>query len=97
MFRFKYARAGAVVLWAYGLSGIELIIVLLVVGGLFLISLRLRPRTGNVVFLGIIAVLIVGLLSLGKLTMALIDIILFLLAVVVLLAVLLIRGLSKAK
>jgi hypothetical protein len=79
------------------LSGIEFLSVLLVVGALFLLSLRLRAKTGDVVFLVIITMLIVGLIYLSKVTMALVGVILLLIALVALLVVLLIRALNKGR
>jgi hypothetical protein len=66
------------------LSGIELLSVLVIIGILFLLGLRLRARTSNVILLFIIGVLLVALISLSKLTMALFRAILFLGALLVL-------------
>jgi len=73
------------------LSGIEFLSVLLVVGALFLLSVRLRARTSNVVFPVIVTVLILGLIYLSKVTMALVGVILVLIALVALLVVLSLR------
>jgi CHASE2 domain-containing sensor protein len=74
------------------LSGIEFLSVLLVVGVLFLLGLRVRARTSNVVFLAIVTILILGLIYVSKVTMALLGTILFLFALIALLVVLLFRG-----
>jgi K+-sensing histidine kinase KdpD len=66
------------------LSGIELLSVLVIIRILFLLGLRLRARTSNVILLFIIAVLLVALISLSKLTMALFRATLFLGALLVL-------------
>jgi len=69
--------------------------VLLVAGALFLLSLRLRGRTSNVLFLLIVTGLILGLIYLSKVTMALVGVILFLIALTALLLVLLFRSGEK--
>ena len=65
------------------------------VGVLFLLTVRLRARVSNVVFLVIVTMLIVGLIYLSKVTMALLGGILLLIAAVVLLGFLLIRAMNK--
>jgi len=67
------------------LSGIEILVVVLVVGVLFLLSVRLRVNVNSAVLLLIIALLLVGLISLSKLTMALFGAIVFLVALLPLL------------
>lgn len=69
------------------LSGIELLSVILVVGVLFLVSLRLRTRSSTLVLLLIVTLLLLGLIYLSKLTMALVGATLFLAALVVLLII----------
>jgi hypothetical protein len=76
-------------------NGIEILTVLLVVGALFLLGLRLKPQTSNVLFLAIVALLILGLIYLSKVTMTLFGLILFLAALVVALIILHLRGLNK--
>lgn len=71
------------------MSGIEFLSVLFVVGVLFLLGLRLRARTSNLVFLAIVTILILGLIYISKVTMALLGTILFLIALVALLVALL--------
>lgn len=66
------------------LSGFEVLVVLLVVGMLFLLTIRLRTRTSNVILTLIIALLLLALISLGKMTMALFSATLFLGALLVL-------------
>jgi len=78
-------------------SAIDLLLVVLVVGVLFLLTFRLRPRTTNIVFLAIVTVLIVGLIYLSRFTMALLDVTLFLIVVVALLIVLFLRNLYKGR
>jgi len=78
-------------------SAIDLLLVVLVVGALFLLTFRLKPRTTNIVFLAIVTVLIIGLIYLSKFTMALLDVILFLVVVVALLIVLFLRNLYKGR
>jgi hypothetical protein len=53
------------------MSDIELLVVLLIVGGLFLASIRLRARKSNIMLILIVAVLVVALMALSKLTMTL--------------------------
>jgi len=79
------------------LSGIEFLSVLLVVGTLFLFTIRLRAAASNVVFLVIITLLIVGLIYLSKVTMTLVGVVLMLIAAVALLVVLLIRALNRGR
>ena len=79
------------------MSAIDLLLVVLVVGALFLLTFRLKPRTTNIVFLAIVTVLIIGLIYLSKFTMALLDVILFLVVVVALLIVLFLRNLYKGR
>jgi hypothetical protein len=67
------------------LSGFEILVVILIVGVLFLLSVRLRTASSNAVLLLVVALLLVGLISLSKLTMALFGGILFLMALVALL------------
>jgi hypothetical protein len=66
------------------LSGIEILVVLLIVGVLFLLSVRLRTPRSNIVLLLVVALLLVGLISLSKLVMALFGGILFLVALLAL-------------
>jgi hypothetical protein len=70
------------------LSGIEILVVLLVVGVLLLLSVRLRTPRGNMVLVLVIAILLVGLISLSKLTMALFGAVMFLVALLALLVLL---------
>jgi hypothetical protein len=67
------------------LSGFELLFVLLVVGFLFLLGVRLRTRSSTIMLVLIVGLLLVGLISLSKLTMALFGAALLLGAIVVLL------------
>jgi len=53
------------------LSGIELLGVLVVIGILFLLSLRWRARTASMTFLLVVAILFVALLSVTRLALAL--------------------------
>ena len=73
------------------LSGIELLSVLIVVGLILLLSVRLRTSTRTAVLLGIIAVLLVLLISMGKMAMALLTAVLFLGALLVLFVIMSIR------
>ena len=77
-------------------NGLELLTVLLIVGGLFLLGLRLKPQTSNIFFLVIVTLLILGLIYLSKVTMAMFGFILLLIALVIALIILLLRGLNKA-
>jgi len=67
------------------LSGIEIVFVLLIVGVLLILSVRLRTPRSNIVLLLVVALLVVGLISLSKLVMALFVGIVFLVALVALL------------
>jgi len=67
------------------LSGFEILVVILIVGILFLLSVRLRTSSGNAVLLLVVALLLVALVWLSKLTMALFGGIVFLLALLALL------------
>jgi hypothetical protein len=67
------------------LSGIEILVVILVVGVLLLLSVRLRTPRSNIVLLLVIAFLLLGLISLSKLTMALFGAVVFLVALLALL------------
>jgi hypothetical protein len=67
------------------LSGIEILVVLLIVGVLFLLTVRLRTPSSNVVLLLVVGLLLVGLISLSKLAMALFGGIVFLVVLVALL------------
>lgn len=78
-------------------NGLELLTVLLIVGTLFLLSLRLKPRTGNILFLVVVALLILGVIYLSKVTMAMFGFILILIALVIALIILLLRGLNKGR
>ena len=69
------------------LSGIEILTVLVVVGVLFLLSVRLRTPRSNVVLLLVVGLLLVGLISLSKLAMALFGGIVFLAALLALLVI----------
>jgi len=62
------------------LSGIEILVILLIVGGLFLLSVRLRTPSSNIVLLLVVVLLLVGLISLSKLAMVLFGGIVFLVA-----------------
>jgi len=73
------------------LSGIELLSVLIVVGLILLLSVRLRTSTRTAVLLGIIAVLLVLLISMGKMAMALLTAVLFLGALLVLFVIMSLR------
>ena len=53
------------------MSDIELLAVLLIVGGLFLLSIRMSTRRSNIILILIVAVLLIALMSLSKLTMTL--------------------------
>ena len=53
------------------MSDIELLVVLLIVGGLFLLSIRMSTRRSNIILVLIVAVLLIALMSLSKLTMTL--------------------------
>jgi len=53
------------------MSDIELLVVLLIVGGLFLLSIRMSTRRSNIILILIVAVLLIALMSLSKLTMTL--------------------------
>jgi hypothetical protein len=53
------------------MSDIELLVVLLIVGGFFLLSIRLRIRRSNIMLILIVAVLLIALMSLSRLTMTL--------------------------
>ena len=79
------------------LSGVEFLSVILVVGALFLLSIRLSAWTRNVVFLVIVTMLILGLIYLSKVTMTLLGVVLTLIAVVALLVVLLVRTMNKGR
>ena len=79
------------------LSGVEFLSVLLVVGALFLLSIRLSAGARNVVFLIIVTMLIIGLIYLSKVTMALLGVILFLTALVALLVILFLRKVAVRK
>ena len=76
-------------------NGLELLTVLLIVGGLFLLGLRLKPQTSNIFFLVIVTLLILGLIYLSKVTMAMFGFILLLTTLVIVLIILLLRGLNK--
>jgi hypothetical protein len=67
------------------------------VGALFLLGLRLKPRTSNVLFLAMVMLLILGLIYLSKVTMAMFGFILLLIALVIALIILLLRGMNKAR
>jgi len=67
------------------LSGIEILFVFLIVGVLLILSVRLRTPRSNIVLLLVVALLVVGLISLSKLVMALFVGIVFLVALVALL------------
>ena len=73
------------------LSGIELLSVLMVVGLIFVLSIRLRTSTRTAVLLGVIAVLLVLLISMGKLAMALLTAVIFLGVVLVLFVIMSLR------
>jgi len=53
------------------MSDIELLAVLLIMGGLFLLSIRMNTRRSNLVLILIVALLLIALMSLSKLTMTL--------------------------
>jgi len=53
------------------MSDIELLAVLLIMGGLFLLSIRMSTRRSNIILILIVAVLLIALMSLSKLTMTL--------------------------
>ena len=53
------------------MSDIELLAVLLIMGGLFLLSIRMSTRRSSIVLILIVAVLLIALMSLSKLTMTL--------------------------
>ena len=55
------------------MSDFELLFVLLIVGGLFLVSIRMSTRRSNIALILIVAVLLIALLSLTKLTMTLLG------------------------
>jgi hypothetical protein len=55
------------------MSDIELLVVLLIVGGLFLLSIRMSTRRSNIVLILIVAVLLIALMSLSKLAMTLLG------------------------
>ena len=76
-------------------NGLELLTVLLIVGALFLLGLRLKPQTSNILFLAVVTLLILGLIYLSKVTMAMFGFILLLIALVIALIILLLRGLNK--
>jgi len=67
------------------LNGIEILSVLIVVGLLFLLSIRIRTRISTVILTLIIALLLLTLISVGKLAMTLFGAVVFLAALVVLL------------
>ena len=69
------------------LSGIEILTVLVVVGVLFLLSVRLRTPRSNVVLCLVVGLLLVGLISVSKLAMALFGGIVFLAALLALLVI----------
>ena len=65
------------------LSGVELVAVILLVGGLFLLSIRSGTRRSNVILVLIVALLLMALMSLSKLTMTLFGATIFLGALVI--------------
>ena len=68
------------------LSGFEFLSVLLVVGILFLLSVRMKAWSRNVFFIVIITVLILGLIYMSKITYALLGFILLLISTIAILA-----------
>ncbi len=69
------------------ISGLEFLLVLSVIGVLFLLSLRMRARRGNIFLLAIIAFLLTAMSYLVRLTMALMGGLVILLMLLVLFAV----------
>jgi len=55
------------------MSDIEFLALIMIVGGLFLLSIRSSTRRSNVVLILIVAVLLIALMSLSKLTMTLLG------------------------
>jgi len=60
------------------ISSIELLIVLFVIGMLLLLGIRMRLRSHTVLLLTIIALLLLALISLGKITFSLLGVLMFL-------------------
>ena len=60
------------------ISSIELLIVLFVIGMLLLLGIRKRLRSHTVLLLTIIALLLLALISLGKITFSLLGVLMFL-------------------
>ena len=65
------------------LSGIEFLAVVVIVGGLILLSIRSSTRRSNVILILIVALLLMALMSLSKLTMTLFGATIFLGALVI--------------
>lgn len=74
------------------MSGTEILVVLLIVGGLFLLSVRMSHRRSTALLVLTVAILLLALISLSKLTMTLLGATLFLGIIVVLIVLIYLRN-----